>query len=638
MFNYDKSKRLDDRSKAREKLSIWYGSNDNFQHGLREVVANAADEVINNFEKGQVLVELHKDLQTITVTDTGRGMPIFDADEIENLFLTLFAGTKLDATEKTTTGTNGVGLTVLNYTSLLMEVKTAYGNGKGNRLKFVNGGDLVEQEELTFSHDKHGTEITWKLDPEIYTHTTYTVEDVKEIAKMIAVSSNKITVLFKYKEYSELFHYECLEEYFNELTTNNVTANFVGSPRLFEVEHKDTKKDENPIEKNTFEIAFAASQDPVQQTFLNMTFLSEHGKIYDGILDGMRKFINDYLAGAKLYKAKEKPITTKDVEQAVSFVCSALSTHVSFSNQTKFSTKKDLYKTQASKYVYDLLMAFKVEQPKDFKILAEQCLAMKRANERSTDLINKAKKTLGAKPSIINNNVPGFVDCKKKKGGELYIAEGNSALGSIVAARNAEFQAAIPLKGKILNALKASYGAIFDNAVLVNLLKVLECGIETDKRHKDLDMFDMNNLRWENIFIATDADDDGAHITCLVLTALYRMVPSVIKAGKVHIVHTPLFEIRDLKTDELFYAFTEEEKDEIAAKIPKHHINRNKGLGEVNPETMAYSAMDPQTRTTTQVTIEDCELANQWFDILMGERAYDRKQYVEQNLAEYLEY
>lgn len=638
MFKYDKSKKLNDRSKAREKLSIWYGSNDNFQHGLREVVANAADEVINNFDSGEIIVQLHNDLQTITVADTGRGMPIFDEGEIENLFLTLFAGTKLDATEKTTTGTNGVGLTVLNYTSLLMEVKTAYGNGKGNRLKFINGGDLVESEELMYMTDKHGTEITWKLDPTIYTHTTYSPEEVKEIAKLIAVSSNKIKVTFQYKDETQVFHYECLEDYFNQITENNVTTNFIGSPRIFEVEHKDSKKDENPIEKNTYEIVFAATQDPIQQTFLNMTFLSEHGKIYDGILDGMRRHIHDHLVSMKLYKAKEKPITTKDIEQAVSFVCSGLSTHVSFSNQTKFSTKKDLYKAQASKYIFDLLMAFKVEQPKDYKILADQCLAMKRANERSTDLINKAKKTLGAKPSVINNNVPGFVDCKRKKGGELYIAEGNSALGSIVAARNAEFQAAIPLKGKILNALKASYGAIFDNAVLVNLLKVLECGIETDKRHKDLDMFDMNNLRWNDIFIATDADDDGAHITCLVLTALYRMVPSVVKAGKVHIVHTPLFEIRDLKTDQLHYAYSEEEKDEIASQIPRHHINRNKGLGEVNPETMAYSAMNPETRITTQVTIEDCEVANKWFDILMGELAYDRKQYVEQNLADYLEY
>ena len=637
MFQYDKSKKLDDRSKAREKLSIWYGSNDNFQHGLREVVSNAADEIINNFDNGEILVYLHNDLKTITVTDTGRGMPIFDPEEIENLFLTLFAGTKLDATEKTTTGTNGVGLTVLNYTSELMEVKTAYGNNKGNRLKFINGGELVEQEELIYMTDKHGTEITWKLDSEIYTHTTYNPEEVKEIAKMIAVSSNKLKVEFQYNNESTVFHYDCIEEYFNELTSNNVTSNFIGHNRLFEVEHKDMKGDDS-IEKNTFEIVFAASQDPIQQTFLNMTFLSEHGKIYDGILDGMKKSIHEHLVSSKLYKNKEKPITTKDIEQAISFVCSVFSTHVSYSNQTKFSTRKDLYKSQASKYVYELLLAFKVEQPKDFKILAEQCLAMKRANEKSTDLINKAKKELSAKPNVISNNIPGFVDCKVKKGGELYIAEGNSAKGSIVLARNSEFQAVLPLRGKILNALKASYSTIFNNAIFLNLLKVLECGIETDKKHKDLDTFNMDNLRWDKILIATDADDDGAHITCLILAGLYRMVPSIVRAGKVYMVHTPLFEIRDMNTDELFYAYSESERDELIKRIPKHHINRNKGLGEVNPDTMSHSAMNPETRTITQVTMEDCEEANKWFDILMGELADDRKEYVEQNLADYLEY
>lgn len=644
----EKIRKLSNRDQAREKIAVWYGSADNYQHGLKELLANATDEIINNFDNGTITVKLSEDGKTITVTDTGRGIPISgETDGVPNyelLFLTLFAGTKYGdsgITNGTYTGSNGVGTTVLNYTSLLFEV-TSVIKGTKYHIKFTNGGEVAEVLTQEPTDDINGTTVTFSLDPSVYTNTVFQDDDVREIAHRYAVSSNKITVKYEYNGNESVFHYDNLKDYYSELTNGVNTSRIVFGDL---VEYQDTIINNQHDIKTSHEeltslaIALSTSTTPYQESYLNLNYLPNGGKINEGVINGIKLYVNKYCRANNLFPKKVNSFSDSDITESFSFVAVMFSNNVEFANQTKFSTNKELYKDVAKRRVTQILEVLEIEDPKNFKDIINHLLLVQKENTVNAKHKEKLKKKLTEKVDTMSNRIDKLVDSRiHGEDAELYLAEGDSAHGSVVLARDAKFQASMPMGGKFLNTEKASsIEAIVDNETVMNVIKALGCGIDLGKKQKDLPKFDIDKLRYGKIICASDEDPDGAQIQCLIITLFYKLMPEIIRQGKLYIAQTPLFEIK-LKDDKVLYAYTDEGKEKIIEEQGKKivQISRSKGLGELDAHVMAETAMNPETRHLTRVNITDAKLAEQAIVDWMGTKVDNRKEFISDNLNKFI--
>lgn len=580
-FKQDNLYELSDREQAREKINMFFGDRSNFMHPLIEGINNNLDEVLNNFSTGTVEVELHDDLKTVTLRDTGRGIPIDTEEKAKLLFLKLFAGGKYDVTDNKTTGTFGCGLTATNYNCELFSC-TSYLNGKEYRIDYFDGGKTVDGLVCLGDTDKHGTTLTFKLDSKSFDNIEYDPGVVENIVRRFSQISPNITIKYMYNgEAKEYNHTQ--KSYFDTFSDNHLGEPLYGVEKhysqIVEVERKGVLVEvEETIDIDAVMVA-TTSEAPLQETMLNGNYLKNNGTIYDGILEGVKSFVDKYCKDNKLYKNKEKSVTSSDIEMSISFTCKIFNNLPSYENQTKFSTDKKYYKQVAKEYIQEQLEVYKLENTKDFKRLVEQVLICKRANEVNIKARQELKKKLTDKVDTINNRVDGFVDCEIDKGGELFLSEGLSALGSIVLARDSEFQACYPLRGKLLNLLKANLMSIFKNEEIVDIIKLLGTGIELNNKYsKDLPPFNLENMRWSKIICASDADSDGRQINVLILTALYKLVPSIITGGYVYIAQPPLFQIK-VTDDEVYYALSIKEKDDIIKSLgnKKYEIHRLKG-------------------------------------------------------------
>lgn len=632
----DKIRRLDHREQSREKISIWYGSADNYEHGLKEVLANATDEIINNFDKGTINVELMEDMKTLVVQDSGRGIPMEGETDgtpnYELLFLILFAGTKYGEggeMEGSYTGTNGSGQTVLNYTSSLFEV-TSVRNGKEYHIKFENGGILSEPITERKTDKESGTTVKFRLDPEIYTETEFTNEQVKSIIKRYAVSSNKITINYKHKDEEVTYHYDHLEEYFDEV---------IGDTSTSSVRYGDSVLFDDGGEKTSIELALATTTEIIQESYLNINYLPNGGAINNGIVNGVKLYMNKFCRDNSLFPKGVKSFSDSDIEESISFVAVMLSNNVEFSNQTKLDTQKKLYYEVAKKRVSQILEVMEVEDKKGFDSIVKHLLLVQKDNASNQRQKEKLKKELTKKVDNLNNSIEKFVDSRiHGEEAELYLAEGDSAHGSVVLARDGKFQASLPMGGKFLNVAKANtLETIVKNEIIMNVIRVLGCGVELGKKHKDVAPFDISKLRYGKIIIASDEDADGKQITSLVITLFHTLMPEIIKQGKLYIAKTPLYEIK-LKDDSVLYAYSDDERDDLINKNKKEVVNvaRSKGLGELDAEVMAETAMNPETRHLVQVTIEDSGLASRTLEDWMGTKVDNRKEMISANLNEYI--
>ena len=632
----DKIRRLDHREQSREKISIWYGSADNYEHGLKEVLANATDEIINNFDKGTINVELMEDMKTLVVQDSGRGIPMEGETDgtpnYELLFLILFAGTKYGEggeMDGSYTGTNGSGQTVLNYTSSLFEV-TSVRNGKEYRIKFEDGGILSEPITEKETDKESGTTVKFRLDPEIYTEIEFTNEQVKNIVKRYAVSSNKITINYKHKDEEVTYHYDHLEEYFDEV---------IGDTSTSSVRYGDSVLFDDGGEKTSIELALATTTEIIQESYLNINYLPNGGAINNGIVNGVKLYMNKFCRDNSLFPKGVKSFSDSDVEESISFVAIMLSNNVEFSNQTKLDTQKKLYYEVAKKRVSQILEVMEIEDKKGFDAIVKHLLLVQKDNVSNRKQKEKLKKELTKKVDNFSNSIEKFVDSRiHGEEAELYLAEGDSAHGSVVLARDGKFQASLPMGGKFLNVAKANtLEAIVKNEIIMNVIRVLGCGVELGKKHKDVAPFDITKLRYGKIIIASDEDADGKQITSLVITLFHKLMPEIIKQGKLFIAKTPLYEIK-LKDDSVLYAYSDEERDNLIKDNKKDVVNvaRSKGLGELDAEVMAETAMNPETRHLVQVTIGDSGVAKRTLEDWMGTSVDNRKEMISANLNEYI--
>lgn len=630
----EKIKALTTREQCREKLPIFFGSRENYLHGFREVLANAVDEINNHYSRGAINITLGDDLKTITVSDSGRGIPIEGITDgkpnCELLFETLFAGTNYENNErgKVAVGTNGVGTTVLNYTSELFRV-VSYKNGKKYSISYKNGGnrdgEVIEAESP--NKNLHGSVFSFRLDSEVYTRVKYSPEEIKNIVRRTAATAKKIIFNFIFNKEKTTFSYPDLKQYFDETVTNITAKPVFGRETAYNREN----------EVNKIEILFCSSSEPIQESYLNHNWLPENGSIHDGIIQGLRLWIQDYCKEKKIID-KKSTITAKDIEDSVSYIASVLSTNVEYANQTKLSTNKKLYFNISREYIKSLLEAYQAEQQKEFDKFIKHIVQVNKFNNKNTEAKKKLKKKLNEKVDGIGNRVDKLVDCSiHGEESELFICEGNSALGSIVTARDGKYQAAYPLRGKILNCLKADYAAIFKNEVILDLIKTLGCGIQADKKNKDLESYDKSKLRFGKIVVATDADADGEQISSLIITMFYRLIPNLIEDGRIYIAKTPLYEVK-LEDDSMIYIYSEAEKEQKLADIKvKYTMSRVKGLGELDAETMSYTAMDSKTRVIDKITVNDAEKMKDMIEMFMGIEIGPRKEFIENNLHNYID-
>lgn len=658
MSDRDTIKILSTRQQCRDKISIWFGSRENIIHPFKEILANSIDEINNNFDNGEIIIKLKKD-KTISVTDTGRGIPIDGkTNEILNyelLFLKLFAGTNYDngIYEKVTTGTNGCGTCVINHTSSYFNVKS-YRKDLIASITFKNGGEIAEPLKVIKKQNNNldnftGTTIEFRLDEEVFGNYEYNIDEIKSIIKSSAGVNNKIKFKFQYEGEEELsYYYSNLEDYFIEITNNNTCKPIIGKKTEYKTEIQvqggenmalqGTSEPKIITEVDNIELILTTSSEPVQKSYLNITHLPEGGTINRGIINGVRDFVNKYAESKRLLDNRLGKLTSDDVEGSISFVCSLLSTVVEFTNQTKLSTNKSLYLNIAKKYVQEVLEVELIENPRNIDKLVKHILEIQKFNNKAKTARKNLRKKLNEKVDNLNNRIEKLTDCEiKGKNAELFICEGDSAKGSIVLARDASFQAVIAIRGKIMNTLKKSYLEIFESQTVMDIMRSLGCGIETDKANKDLGEFNEDNLNYGKIILATDADPDGFQIQCLLLSLFYRLTPKLIENGHIYIALTPLYEVK-LKDDSVIYWFSEEEKEKYILENGYSNISvfsRCKGLGELDAEVMSTTGVNPETRNIIQVTVEDAKMMDDMFNIWMCDNSAKRKELLEQQLNKF---
>lgn len=639
MQNNDKINSLSVREQARTKLPIWYGSRDNYYHGLREVLNNAVDEISNNFESGEITITLDEDCREISVKDTGRGIPIHKkTDGVPNyqvLFEQFFTSTNYDNadTGKISSGTNGVGTVVLNHTCSLFRIETRTSEGAWY-VEYTDGAnECTGLQDLTSNphEEPYGTKAIFILDPLMYTHTKYHIDEVLNIVKHISATSNTIT--FNTKEFTEeeliqhTYHYEGLKDYF-EKNTQALTSKIAYSSQT-------EREDEG--ERNSIEAVIATSAEVTQETFLNYNWLKENGSILDGMIQGIRSYMNAYAKEKKLFPKSVKQFAVADIETSFSIMASIHGSNMEFANQTKFSTNKKLYRTIAMQKAKDMLEVHQAENPSSFDKMVKHLLLVQKNNESSRNASTKLKKALSENIESLDKRVDGLVDCAEHgEEAEIYIVEGKSALGSIATARDAMFQAVYPIRGKTLNCLKASMTEILANDIIVDTIKMLGCGVDIKNGAKlGLPPFDMKKLRYGKIIISADADVDGRQIEILLLTMFEVLMPELLRQGKVLIVRTPLYEIHK-KDDTMEYIYDEESKQEKLDELDKDNVSykiaRLKGLGEMDVKIMAETAMAPNTRKLVQPTFLNEVAVEEAFKTWMGTKVDNRKAKIETQL------
>ena len=633
-YNDESISLLKGADRVRLRPSVIFGSDglEGCEHAVFEILSNSIDEAREGYGN-KIEVTRYKD-HSVRIKDYGRGIPVdYNANEgrynWELVFCELYAGGKYNNNSgenyEFSLGLNGLGACATQYSSEYMDT-VIFRDGFKYTLHFEKGENisgLVKEETVKKST---GTDIKWKPDKEVFTDINIPSEYFKDILKKQAIVNAGL--IFEYYDEEadehETFVYENgIKDYINELNSGKgLTDSY-----YMETETKGRDREDKPEYKLKFEAAFCFNNEINSlQYFHNSSFLEHGGSPDKAVKNAFVYSIDKYIKANSLYKKNEKKITFSDIEDSLIIIVNSFSTITSYENQTKKSITNKFIQDAMTDYFKQQLEIYFIENKIDADKIANQVLVNKRSRETAENTrVNIRKKLTGSLD--MNNRVDKFVNCRSKDVSrrELYIVEGDSALGSCKLGRDAEFQAIIPIRGKILNCLKSDYEKIFKNDIITDLLKVLGCGVEIKAKHNsNINSFDLSQLRWNKVIICTDADVDGYQIRTLILTMLYRLVPTLISEKKVYIAESPLYEITSGK--DTYFAYTENEKTQILSKLKgKYTIQRSKGLGENQPEMMWETTMNPETRHLIMVTPDLAELTKQKFELLLGENLKGRK-------------
>ena len=656
VYNDDSITSLKGADRVRKRPGVIFGSDglEGCEHAVFEILSNSIDEAREGH--GSLITVTRFLDKSVQVEDMGRGCPV-DWNEKEGrynwelVFCELYAGGKYDNENSEnyefSLGLNGLGSCATQYASQYMDV-TVWRGGKEYTLHFEKGENIggLQVKELTANKKKTGTRIHWLPDLDVFTDIAVPLDYYRDAMKRQAVVNAGVTFRLLNETESGKFDTEeflyprGIQDYIAELAGDDALT----EPVFWEAERRGRDRADKPEYKVKLSVALCFSNRvSIVEHYHNSSFLEHGGSPEKATRLALVGAIDKYLRENNKYLKSEAKITYPDVQDCLILVSNNFSTQTSYENQTKKAITNKFVQDAMAEFLRSRLEIYFIENHDAAEKIAAQVLINKRSRETAEKTRINQKKKLTEKIDIANR-VQKFVDCRTKdvERRELYIVEGDSALGACKQSRDAEFQGLMPVRGKILNCLKADYPRIFKSDVITDLMKVLGCGVEVSgKAVKDLNQFDLNNLRWNKVVICTDGDVDGFQIRTLILTMLYRLCPTLIREGKVYIAETPLFEItyKDKTAEKTWFAYSEKEKADILRSLEgkKVKIDRSKGLGENDPEMMWLTTMNPETRRLIKVLPDDVEETARVFDLLLGDNLSGRKEYIAENGHKYMD-
>ena len=652
-YGNDSISQLKGADRVRKRPGVIFGSDglDGCQHAVFEILSNSIDEAREGY--GNVITLTRYADKSIEIEDFGRGCPMdWNAKEKrfnwELVFCELYAGGKYANNEgenyEYSLGLNGLGSCATQYSSEYMDV-TVWRDGNKYELHFKKGKVVGKKgQELTVSpsdRKKTGTTIKWRPDLEVFTDIDIPEEFFKDTLHRQAVVNAGVTFRFRNQngnkfDVTEYVYQNGILDYVSEIAHDSPLT----SPYFISAERRGRDREDKPEYKVKLSAAFCFSNKvKAIEYYHNSSWLEYGGAPEKAARSAFVYAIDAYIKKIGKYQKNESKIIFQDVADCLVLVTNCFSTQTSYENQTKKAITNRFIQEAMTDFFKEKLEVYFIENKSDADKIAEQVLVNKRSREAAEKTRQGMKKKLSGSIDIANR-VQKFVDCRSRdpEKREIYIVEGDSALGACKLSRDADFQGIMPVRGKILNCLKADYVRIFKSDVITDLLKVLGCGVEVQvKGKKDLNAFDINNLRWNKVIICTDADVDGFQIRTLILTMLYRLVPTLIREGYVYIAESPLYEIEC--RGKTYFAYSDKEKTEIVSGLggAKAAINRSKGLGENDPEMMWMTTMNPETRRLIKVMPEEAERMSQMFDLLLGDDLAGRKNHIAENGYLYLD-
>ena len=651
-YNNQSIKSLKGADRVRKRPGVIFGSDglDGCAHSFFEILSNSVDEAREGYGS-EIEITAYAD-KSISVVDHGRGVPLgYNESEQrwnwELIFCELYAGGKYDnnnddSSYEFSLGLNGLGACATQYSSEFMEV-FSYDGENEHKISFKKGEPVTELEirPLGKGEKKTGTHIHWRPDLEVFTDINIPHEFFRETLRRQAIVNPKIAFKLRIEESKgkfteEKYVYENgIADYITELAGDTSLT----SPVLWHLETQGRDREDKDEYKLKADFSFCVSNAVNRLEYYHNSSYLEHGGSPDkAVKVAFTYALDKYIRTAGKYNKNESKITFTDISDCLLLVINSFSTLTSYENQTKKSiTNTFIYEAMADFLKTNLEIYF-VENPLQAEVFANQVLVNKRSRESAEAQRIRVKTNLTGTIDIANR-VEKFVNCRSKDPTrrELYIVEGDSALTSCKLGRNAEFQAIIPVRGKTLNCLKSSYEKIFKSEIITDLLRVIGCGVEINGKVKgNIPAFNMDLLYWSKIIICTDADEDGFQIRTLLLTLFYRLLPTLLKEGKVFIAESPLFEITT--KDETYFAYDEFEKADLMRQLEgtKYTIQRSKGLGENEPEMMWKTTMNPASRRLVAVTPTDPEQTEIMFDTLLGDNLAARKQFIAEHGHEYM--
>ncbi|GHU82216.1 DNA gyrase subunit B [Clostridia bacterium] len=641
---------LKDEDRVRKRPAVIFGSDgiEGCQHSIFEIISNSIDEAREGYGKNITVTSFADN--SVEIEDNGRGIPV-DYNENEKrynwelTFCEMYAGGKYNNNEgesyEFSLGLNGLGLCSTQYASEYMDVDIRR-DGYRYTLHFEKGKNVGGLTKEPYTKKDTGTKIHWKPDLDVFTDIDVQPEYYLDMIKRQAIVNAGVN--FTFRKQNNLRAFDTTEFNYKEGITDHVKE-IIGEGGLTPVQSWTAEKmvrdrADKPEYKTKMNIAFAFSNKvKTAEYYHNSSWLEYGGAPEKAVKNAFVYQIDSFLKQNSKYNKNESKINFTDVEDCLVIVISSFSSVTSYENQTKKAINNKGIQDAMVEVLRHNLEVYFIENPIEADKIAAQVLINKRSREDAEKTRLNIKKKLTSNMDI-TSRVAKFVDCRSKDTSirEVFIVEGDSALGACKQARDPDFQAIIPIRGKILNCLKADYDKIFKNEIITDLLKVLGCGVQVkSKANKDLSSFDINLLRWEKVILCTDADVDGFQIRTLLLTMLYTLTPDLIDAGKVYIAESPLYEITTKSN--IYFAYTEAEKEKYIAQIgsEKFTIQRSKGLGENEPDMMNLTTMNPNTRRLIKVMPDDAAKTIEIFDILLGDNLAGRKEYIIEHGNEYID-
>ena len=640
---------LKGEDRVRKRPAVIFGSDglEGCEHAVFEILSNAIDEARDG--NGNIITLTRYLDKSIECEDFGRGCPV-DWNPVEQrwnwelVFCELYAGGKYKNNDggdyEYSLGLNGLGSCATQYASEYMDVVVRR-DGKKYTLHFKRGRIDGEMKIEPADRKKTGTDIRWRPDLEVFTDIDIPLDYYRDTLRRQAVVNAGVTFRLKNEvaegkfETEEFFYEHGILDYVREIAGEDSLS----SPHFIEAERRGRDRVDKPEYKVKLSAAFCFSvKVNLIEYYHNSSWLEHGGAPEKATRSAFVSAVDAYIKKTGKYQKNESKITFQDVADCLVLVTNCFSTQTSYENQTKKAIANRFIQEAMTEFFREQLEVYFIEHKAEADRVADQVLINKRSREQAESArLNIKKKLTGSMD--ISNRVQKFVDCRSRDVSkrEIYIVEGDSALGACKLSRDAEFQGIMPVRGKILNCLKADYARIFKSDVITDLVKVLGCGVEINRHVKELPAFELENLRWSKIIICTDADVDGFQIRTLILTMLYRLAPTLIREGYVYIAESPLYEIES--GGKTWFAYSEREKAQIMEEIgsAKAAINRSKGLGENDPDMMWLTTMNPETRRLIRVMPEDVERTARMFDLLLGDDLAGRKKHISEFGSQYLD-